>query len=81
MSPLLRQHVLPHLWVWAVYMVTAGLALYHGFGFGMKIGGLWMAVITALNTLVMAVLVVGGLMDAVQRRWRQRRGEEPTPRA
>lgn len=56
-----------------VYLLVSVPALVQGWAFGAKIGGWPMALVTALNTWLIAVLVVGGLMDSVWRRWQRRR--------
>lgn len=73
MSPHLRPSP-RQLVVALVYLLVSAPALIHGWAFGEKIGGWPVALVTALNTWLIAVLVVGGLMDSAWRRWQRRRG-------
>jgi len=59
-----------------VYVLVSAPALYQGWTFGARIGGWPMALVAAINTWLIAVLVVGGLMDSAWRRWQRRRGTE-----
>jgi hypothetical protein len=73
MSPHLRPSPRQVL-VALIYVLVSVPALFQGFLFGQKIGGWPVALVTALNTWLITVLVVGGLMDSAWRRWQRRRG-------
>jgi hypothetical protein len=57
--------------VGATYLAAGGLAASFGFDFGMRAGGLWLAVIVAVQAAVFATLMVDAARDA-RRRHRRR---------
>jgi hydrogenase/urease accessory protein HupE len=79
MSPHLRPSR-RQLAVAAVYVLVSAPALIQGWAFGQKIGGWPMALVTALNTWLITVLVVGGLMDSAWRRWQRERDDRAAAR-
>jgi len=54
--------------VGALYLAAAGLAAGASFDFGMRAGGVWLAVIAAVQGAVFATLLVDALRDAMRRR-------------
>jgi RsiW-degrading membrane proteinase PrsW (M82 family) len=66
MSPHLRPS-LRQLLTALVYLAVSVPALVLGFGFGLKLAGWPMGLLTAINTWLITVLLVGSLMQALRR--------------
>ncbi len=54
--------------VGVLYLAAAGLAAGASFDFGMRAGGVWLALIAAAQGAVFATLLVDALRDAMRRR-------------
>lgn len=57
---------------WVLSVVAATVGLVYGFGFGMRVGGIFIGTLAALSAAAMGAILVDSVFD-LWTRWQERR--------